>query len=495
MPDAVIYARYSSHNQRDASIDDQVRVCREAAERAGDRVVAVYADRARSGREVTKRAEFLRMIEDAKDAGWRRVYLYKTDRFARNRYDAAIYRSELKKRGVSIVAVMEPAVEGAEGILMEALAEGMAEYYSANLSENVRRGLEGNALQCKHNGCKLFGYALGSDGLYHVNEAEAPLVRKVFAIYADGGDAGDAARALANRRTPNGAKWTKQRIIKMIKNEKYAGTYVFGGHRVPGGMEAIVSPETWERANAGLGGRHANKADYPLSGRLYDGEGRRFTGARANGNGGVYLYYQVRETGERYPKETVEAAVYEAVGTFLAETPGLVDGIADAVMAAQSDAYGDEAREAESMRARIAEIDREADAVVDAIAKLGAQDRLTRKLSALEDEAAGIRSDLADLERSAPKLSREAVEAMLGLVVAARAPMEVVASFVERIVIDGDAMTVTFRISEGIAGKGDETADQLAVRPVTSWLAGGDSGRTYAVSAGASCVVLAFAWR
>lgn len=85
MARAVIYARFSSERQRDESIEGQVRVCTEEAERNGDRVVRVYADRAASGTTTERRAAFAEMIADSASGDWEGDYLYKTDRFARNR--------------------------------------------------------------------------------------------------------------------------------------------------------------------------------------------------------------------------------------------------------------------------------------------------------------------------------------------------------------------------------------------------------------------------
>lgn len=125
MTKAVIYARYSSHNQRDASIEDQVRVCREDAERRGDEIVGIYADRAVSGTS-DRRDQFQKMIADAERADWDVVYTYKTDRFARSRYDSAIYKSRLRKFGKTIVCSAESIPEGPDGIILESVLEGMA---------------------------------------------------------------------------------------------------------------------------------------------------------------------------------------------------------------------------------------------------------------------------------------------------------------------------------------------------------------------------------
>ena len=154
---AAIYARFSSHNQREESIDDQVRVCRAQAASDGCPVVAVYADHAISG-TTDRRPEFLRMVADAGKGRFDRLYVYKLDRFARNRFDSATYRAKLRKAGVDVVSASERVPDGPEGIMLESVLEGMAECYSANLSQNIRRGMEGNAMQCRSNGARFYGY-------------------------------------------------------------------------------------------------------------------------------------------------------------------------------------------------------------------------------------------------------------------------------------------------------------------------------------------------
>ena len=135
MPDdcAVIYARYSSHAQRDVSIEDQIADCRIYAERLGLTVLEVYADHATTGRS-DDRHQFQRMIQDAKKVKWKTVLTWKTDRFARNRYDSAVYKARLKRYGVRVQYAKESIPDGPEGILMEGMLESYAEYFSANLA-------------------------------------------------------------------------------------------------------------------------------------------------------------------------------------------------------------------------------------------------------------------------------------------------------------------------------------------------------------------------
>lgn len=148
---AVIYARYSSDNQREESIEGQIRECTAYAERNGITVLKHYIDRAYSAK-TDDRPEFQHMIKDSEKGLFDLILVWKLDRFARNRYDSARYKNQLKKNGVKVVSATELISDKSEGVLLESILEGMAEYYSADLAEKVSRGLTENALKCKHNG-------------------------------------------------------------------------------------------------------------------------------------------------------------------------------------------------------------------------------------------------------------------------------------------------------------------------------------------------------
>lgn len=225
---AAIYARFSSHNQREESIDDQVRVCRAQAASDGCPVVAVYADHAISG-TTDRRPEFLRMVADAGKGRFDRLYVYKLDRFARNRFDSATYRAKLRKAGVDVVSASERVPDGPEGIMLESVLEGMAEYYSANLSQNIRRGMEGNAMQCRSNGARFYGYR-SEGGRYVVDEDEAVVVRRAFREVAGGSTVSEVCRGLNadGIRTRRGKEWRVATMSKMLRSDRYIGTYAWG---------------------------------------------------------------------------------------------------------------------------------------------------------------------------------------------------------------------------------------------------------------------------
>lgn len=154
----VIYARYSSDNQREESIEGQLRECKAFAEKNGIQIVGTCIDRALSAK-TDNRPDFQRMIKDSGNGLLDTVIVWRLDRFARNRYDSAHYKSILRKNGAKVISATEMISDTAEGVLLEPLLEGMAEYYSADLAEKVIRGLTENALKCKYNGGTLpIGY-------------------------------------------------------------------------------------------------------------------------------------------------------------------------------------------------------------------------------------------------------------------------------------------------------------------------------------------------
>ncbi len=183
---AVIYARYSSDSQREESIEGQLRECREYAERNDMTVVGTYIDRALSAK-TADRPEFQHMIKDSAKELFEIVLVWKLDRFSRDRYDSAHYKHILKKNGVKVVSVKENISDGPEGIILESTLEGYAEYYSAELSQKIRRGQKENALKCKNNGGNTpLGYVVGADGVLAVDPLTAPLVTEIFTLYDSG---------------------------------------------------------------------------------------------------------------------------------------------------------------------------------------------------------------------------------------------------------------------------------------------------------------------
>ena len=247
MAEGVIYARYSSHSQRDVSIEQQVRACRQFAERHDIKVVKVYEDRALTGTN-DKRPGFQQMIQDARSGGWNYVIVYTLDRFARDRYDSAVYKRQLKNQGVKVLSAMENISDDPTGILMESMLEGLAEYYSKELSRKVQRGHEDNARKCLVNGALPLGYVKGPDSRYMICEPEAEIVREIFQRVKDRDQLSEIIADLNNRgiTTKKGKTWNRSSFNQILSNERYTGVYLYRDIRIPGGIPQIIPRELFD---------------------------------------------------------------------------------------------------------------------------------------------------------------------------------------------------------------------------------------------------------
>ncbi|AAO36645.1 recombinase family protein [Clostridium tetani] len=226
---AVAYARFSSDNQREESIEAQIMDIKKYALKNNITVLREYVDEAISGRTF-ERKSFKRMIEDAKKNMFDLILVHKVDRFARNRYDAAIYKSILKKHNIKIKYVMQPIDDSPEGNLMEGILESFAEYYSENLANEVMKGLKINAKKAQFNGgYPPLGYDIAEDKTYIINEREARIVREIFDLYLDGIGYKKIADILNNKGYKNkrGKPFVFNSIPTILKNDKYCGIYTY----------------------------------------------------------------------------------------------------------------------------------------------------------------------------------------------------------------------------------------------------------------------------
>lgn len=311
----VIYARYSSHNQTEQSIEGQLQTCYEYARGHNCIVIGEYIDRAQSG-TTDSRAEFQRMIADSEKHTFEGVLVYQLDRFARNRYDSAINKAKLKKNGVRVISARENISDDASGILVEGVLESMAEYYSAELSQKIRRGMEINAQKCLANGSNPgLGYKVDSERRYYVDENEAKIVREIFERYASGETVADIIQDLNRRKltTSLGRPFNKNSLHRMLNNKRYIGYYLYKGQETPGGMPRIIEDELFERVqhilsrNKQAPARSRGKEEYLLTTKLFCGYCREMmTGYGGTGKSGkAYHYYACNNFKRRKCKKKV----------------------------------------------------------------------------------------------------------------------------------------------------------------------------------------------
>lgn len=326
------YARFSSDNQRAESIDAQLRAIREYCKQHKYIIVEEYTDEARSG-TTDRRASFQRLIADSKKKNFDIVLVHKLDRFARNRYDSAVYKRELKKNGVTVHSVLENLDDSPESIMLESVLEGMNEYYSQNLARETMKGMKETAFQCKHTGgIPPLGYDIDETTKRLVlNEYEAETVKIIFDMYAKGYGYSPILERLHHegRKTKNGNDFRKNSLYGILTNPKYQGIYVFNrcsakdcnGRRnthlykdnediiaIDGGCPQIINKETYDKVqkriteNKHTGGKHIAKEIYLLSGKVFCADcGRTMViNRRKSGRNNDYIHITYRCPSRRY---------------------------------------------------------------------------------------------------------------------------------------------------------------------------------------------------
>lgn len=289
----VIYARYSCEKQTEQSIEGQLRVCHEFAERNGYIIVHEYIDRAVSGK-TDKRKQFQQMLKDSANKEFNYVLVYKLDRFARNRYDSAINKATLKKNGVKVLSACEQITDSPEGIILESLLEGMNQYYSAELSQKVKRGMRETRL--KEGGGVPYGYKVDGRKIV-IDEERAENVRFMYTQFAGGVYVKDIIRQLTlNGKQYKGKPFARNTVYNILKNHKYLGVYNCGDEVVDNMYPQIVPTETFEKVqaiiNSNKHGKRSIEVIYLLRHKLKCGYcGQSIIAENGTGRNGEKRYY------------------------------------------------------------------------------------------------------------------------------------------------------------------------------------------------------------
>lgn len=264
-------------------------------------IIHEYIDRAYSAK-TDNRPEFQKMIKDSYSKNFQAVIVWKLDRFARNRYDSARYKTILKKNNVEVRSATENISKGAEGIILEAVLEGYAEYYSAELSEKVIRGMTENALKCKFNGGAIpIGYRIDENKHYQIDELVAPYVKDAFQMY----DLNITMKEIAEYLNQKGVRTSNKKLINIrcvsviLRNRKYIGEYRYRDVVIPGGVPKIVSEELFNSVQDKLDMKQCSpnvelKCKYILSAKIRCGNcGSIMWGEYGTSHTGVvYSYYK-----------------------------------------------------------------------------------------------------------------------------------------------------------------------------------------------------------
>ena len=414
---AVIYARYSSDNQREESIEGQLRECMEYADRCGITVVNTYIDRALSAK-TDNRPNFQKMIKDSYKQVFDLIIVWKLDRFARNRYDSAHYKTILKKNGVKVVSARETIAEGSEGILLESVLEGYAEYFSADLSEKVLRGMTENALKCMNNGAGTpLGYYVDETQHLQIDEKKAPFVREIFQRFADGEMIKSIITDLNARGARISYKLKKSRsevkeyerplsyntVRRILSNRKYIGEYKF---------RDIVIQRRLEM-NKKAPAKHKAEDDYLLTTHLFCGK----CGAMMVGESGtshtskVHHYYKCANQKRKHNcdkktvrKEYIENEVIKAVMEKIMDD-ALMEELADRLCALQLA----EDTAIPQLKEQLEKVENGIENMLNAIQQGIILESTKKRLSDLEEQKKSLELELIQEQIKKPFLTKEQI--------------------------------------------------------------------------------------
>lgn len=469
---AVIYARFSSHGQTEQSIEGQLHDCYEYAEKNGYNVIGEYIDRALTGR-YDDRPDFQRMIRDSSKKQFQFILVWKLDRFARNRYDSAMYKHILKKNGVRVISSMEYLTDTPEGIILEAMLEANAEYYSANLSQNVKRGQRES---CEKGlflgGNPPYGYKVIDKKVY-IDEFKAEAVKYIFNSYASGMSKKDICRNINEMgyKNSHGEAFVPNGFQNILKNPRYTGSFLYGNkYQCDNMFPAIISQELFDRVQRKLGEKaHAPakataKADYLLSGKIYCGDcGTAMIGMSATSKTGTKHYYyscgkKRRENNcvkKNEKQEFIEDYVCESAVNYVLR-PEIINHLAKKIVSTYDDEFGN--KKIKSIEAKISILKTEKNKAVDKYINTDSKELM--KL--LQDKVESLATQITDLEinlsqlkiGNKAKLSEEDIKKWLisftkGNLADPKFKRHLIDAFINSIYVYDDKIVLYFNVDDG----------------------------------------------
>ena len=449
MKKVAFYGRYSSNNQNEQSIEGQLHVCEQYAAANDLQIVAQYVDRAISGKS-DNRPQFQQMIADSSKGMFEGILLYKLDRFARNRYHSAVYKHKLRENGVRLISATEHLTDTPEGIMLEAVLEGIDEFYSAELSRKVTRGLA----ESFHKGYYLkknppFGYQIKSRKLIP-DPVTAPLAADIFRRY----NAGERIVGIVawlnglGMTNQNHSAWKPMNVSTHLKNRIYMGEYHYGQFEEPMPCPALVDKALFDSVQEKLKAaahRRRERSDYEyiLTGKLVCGYcGHQVSGSTAKTKHYYYCRHCEKENRTCYPADVLHTRVLDALQEYLCDAK--VDELTDAVYAE----YRKEqpADERPAIKAELAGIEKQLQNAVQAVLDGFANDALKDKMNALEARKTALQEKL-DAMPSMPALTWENFAAMLRHIVS-QEPGAILSVIVNQIILRGGEVIICINLTD-----------------------------------------------
>ncbi len=467
---AVVYCRYSSHRQGEQSIEGQLAAAYKYAKEKGYQIIHEYIDRAMTGRN-DNRDQFQEMLKDTAKKQFSVIIVWKIDRFGRNREEIAFNKHKCKKNGVKVVYVAENVPDSPEGVILESVLEGMAEYYSLQLSQNIRRGNLASAEKCQSTGGnRPLGFLTDPATKKFVIDSEtAPTVRKIFDMYAKGSTCAEIITELNAQglRTLRGGKFTKNSLHTVLNNEKYIGVYTYKDQiRIEGGVPRIIDDETFYKVQEMLKkNRRApahtwSRATYLLTDKLFCGHcGSNMVGESGTSKTGAKHNYYICTKRKReracdkkaVRQEWIEQLVIDAVLNVLNDEK-MFNFIIDNVYAVYLEDQA-ETDYVSGLKKQLAEVEKAQANIMKAI-EAGLFSPVTQKrMEELDEQHGELEASIAGAELKADLgLTRDHIEFFLTELKnkAAKDPdseKALIDAFVNAVFVYDDKVTITFNYS------------------------------------------------
>ena len=461
MKKGAIYARFSSHNQKDESIEQQVEECSAFAESVGVEIVETYADRAISGR-TDKRPAFQKMLRDAEKHKFDVVIAYKSNRIARNMLHALQYEDKLSQLGIETYYAKEEYGNTPSGRFALRMMMSMNQFYSENLSEDIKRGMRDNAQKGKVNGSIAYGYRKGADGRYEIDEKKAAIVREIYHRTLKGDTSAEIAADLNARgiKTRYNGNWNKGSFHRMLRNETYTGVYHHSGFVLENAIPQIISKEEYGEMqqflkNRGVVSKKGSNMNYLLTGKLFCGHcSSPMVGSSATSHTGDKHFYYVCKGRQKHKckKENVRKADIEAEVVRITKEVFLTDEVIAWVAKSFHELFEEVNADRPILEAQLQDAEKALQNLVKALRE-GYSKTLSDEVRRVENEINALKRQIAELP---DEITEDEVMFFLIDWKAGNLPEEIYAqgiidTFVKRVTLWDDEIEVEYRPT----GKGE----------------------------------------
>lgn len=478
---AVIYARYSSSSQREASIEEQIKVCTDYAERNNYAIIKSYKDSAMTGKNDSRPA-LQKLLKDCANKTFDVVLVYAIDRFGRNLIQSLDNANKIEDSGVLLVSVTESFSNDPSGRFFRNLMMAHAQYYSDELAVKIKRGMDYNAERCLCTGGNIaLGFRVNKDRQFEIDPDTAPIVETVFEMYASGKTVAEITRHLNSLgyKTARGVEFNKNSLHTMLKNKRYIGIYTYKGKEIPDGMPRIISDELFNKVaeimekNRKAPARARAKVEYLLTTKLFCGRCKEMmTGYSATGKQGTkYNYYicngrKVKKCEKgMVKKDYIENLVLSECRKIL--SPKNIEKIAKEV-SAMCEAERDTSN-LRYLQRRLAESERKRDNALNAIVETDIprlRANLYDRIAQLEEEQEHLKAEIAKETMPFPSLTEPKIRFFLtalkkGSMTDEKYKKLLIKILVNKIYLYDDRMTITFNSGDDTVEINDRLLSEL----------------------------------